>query len=406
MGKMMVTEFYGSPETSVKLNYKLDERSFKLVQTTKTGQGNFSLWNRIRMWFTVIFLPQGFPESVSNDYVEYQVWDTIQAFCSSITRTMATYAVLKGSGVGDATATAMGATLIWLWKDGFGMLGRIMFAYSYGSALDCNAKQWRFFADVLNDCAILVEMMAPLAPKQYYIYIMCLTGVAYSIVGVAGGCTRAALTQHQARRNNMADVSAKDGSQETIVNLLGMAASLLLTPLCSRHPHLPWLLYAVFTCGHLIANYLAVRCVVIDTFNRRRLATVLARYCTQAVSGGSAKVMTPAQANALEPIFFSSGSGTDWMRLGCSIGDSDLKEVDAKRLLEGGAKYIVTCDKLTRKCDVALSHEADSLDVVGAAFHAYLLSSCYSSHNLGKLRAFSRAFYVAAFDFSNSLNIL
>jgi Vitamin B6 photo-protection and homoeostasis len=37
--------------------------------------------------------------------------------------------------------------------------------------------------------------------------------VLQSIVGVAGGATRAALTEHQARRNNMADVSAKDGSQ-------------------------------------------------------------------------------------------------------------------------------------------------------------------------------------------------
>ena len=34
-----------------------------------------------------------------------------------------------------------------------------------------------------------------------------------SLVGVCGGATRAALTQHQARRDNMADVSAKDGSQ-------------------------------------------------------------------------------------------------------------------------------------------------------------------------------------------------
>lgn len=33
---------------------------------------------------------------------------------------------------------------------------------------------------------------------------------------MAGGATRAALTQHQARRNNMADVSAKDGSQVII----------------------------------------------------------------------------------------------------------------------------------------------------------------------------------------------
>lgn len=34
-----------------------------------------------------------------------------------------------------------------------------------------------------------------------------------AIVGTAGGATRAALIQHQARRDNMADVAAKDGSQ-------------------------------------------------------------------------------------------------------------------------------------------------------------------------------------------------
>lgn len=41
----------------------------------------------------------------------------------------------------------------------------------------------------------------------------CLLFSLQSIVGVAGGATRAALTVHQARRNNMADISAKDGSQ-------------------------------------------------------------------------------------------------------------------------------------------------------------------------------------------------
>jgi hypothetical protein len=70
--------------------------------------------------------------------------------------------------------------------------------------------------------------------------ILCVAGVAKSIVGVAGGATRAALTQHQvstqfltinygltdiqvfvpqARQGNLADVSAKDGSQETLGNL-------------------------------------------------------------------------------------------------------------------------------------------------------------------------------------------
>lgn len=35
--------------------------------------------------FKEIFLPQGYPSSVSEDYTSYQIWDTAQAFCSTIT---------------------------------------------------------------------------------------------------------------------------------------------------------------------------------------------------------------------------------------------------------------------------------------------------------------------------------
>lgn len=39
----------------------------------------------VSSWFTKIFLPQGYPDSVSKDYIAYQIWDTAQAFCSTIT---------------------------------------------------------------------------------------------------------------------------------------------------------------------------------------------------------------------------------------------------------------------------------------------------------------------------------
>lgn len=39
----------------------------------------------VATWFTKIFLPQGYPDSVSKDYTAYQIWDTAQAFCSTIT---------------------------------------------------------------------------------------------------------------------------------------------------------------------------------------------------------------------------------------------------------------------------------------------------------------------------------
>ena len=51
-----------------------------------------------------------------------------------------------------------------------------------------------------------------------------------SIVGVAGGATRAALTQHQALKDNMADVSAKDGSQVCTYKTVVYFACL-----CTRH---------------------------------------------------------------------------------------------------------------------------------------------------------------------------
>jgi hypothetical protein len=52
-----------------------------------------------------------------------------------------------------------------------------------------------------------------------------------SIVGVAGGATRAAITQHQAKKNNMADLSAKEGSQESFINLLALLINLIILSL-------------------------------------------------------------------------------------------------------------------------------------------------------------------------------
>lgn len=45
---------------------------------------------------------------------------------------------------------------------------------------------------------------------------------------MAGGATRASITQHQAIKGNMADVSAKDGSQETFVNLIASVIGVFL----------------------------------------------------------------------------------------------------------------------------------------------------------------------------------
>ena len=41
------------------------------------------------------------------------------------------------------------------------MVGQIVFAWQSSSGLDARCKQWRLFADVLNDAAICLELAAP-----------------------------------------------------------------------------------------------------------------------------------------------------------------------------------------------------------------------------------------------------
>ena len=124
-----------------------------------------------------MFLPENFPSSVSDDYISYQILDTIQAFCSSISGALAARAIFESIGVGDESATVYGATFTWLIKDGTGMTGRILFAWYQGSFLDSNSKMWRLYADILNDFSFLVDLITPLVDKAYTIYFLSFAGL-------------------------------------------------------------------------------------------------------------------------------------------------------------------------------------------------------------------------------------
>ncbi|KAM4024068.1 RUS family member 1 [Anomaloglossus baeobatrachus] len=313
-----------------------------------------------------LFLPHGFPDSVSQDYLEYQLWDTLQAFSSSVTGSLATHALLRGSGVGDSSATVTAATITWILRDGTGMIGRILFAWMKGSRLDCDAKRWRLFADVLNDLAIFMEILAPVFPSCFTLTV-CTAGVFKCIVGVAGGATRAALTVHQARRDNMADVCAKDGSQETLVNLAGLLVSLLIVPLVSDSLWATYLLFFLLTCLHLYANYRAVGSVIMETLNQSRLAIVLDHFLLEG------QILSPAEANPKEPLL--PGLGT---QVSVDVGvplSAVISSVSQLELLKKGndCLYLLGWRRDSGRIAVVLHERAGSVDVIRSVLHAEIL---------------------------------
>ena len=87
-------------------------------------------------------------------------------------------------------------------------------------------QRWRMFADVLNDCVMCVELCAPVLPRSLVLPTLCVTGVGRSLVGVAGGATKAAVAQHQV---DIIDIltSVSSGSSWTLLLHLFASKSLL-----------------------------------------------------------------------------------------------------------------------------------------------------------------------------------
>jgi len=360
---------------SVPVSYRKEKEGtlVKVPASTHHGQGALGLLRHV-------LLPEGYPDSVSSDYLEYQTWDTVQAFASSISGSLATAAVLEGVGVGDSEATALAATTTWILKDGAGMLGRIVFAAYSGTSLDFDCKRWRMFADILNDCVMMVELLAGVLPKQMVMPVLCLAGVGRSLVGVAGGATKAAVAQHQARRQNMADLAAKDGSQETVVNLLALCVNLLLLPVVSGTPNLPFLLFLILAILHIYSNYKAVSCLVMSTLNLARLNMVLDRYRETGLIGSVLDI------NRAETVMMPAGAGQVKVELGVSLSTLTKHEVTSlEEVVTNEESYMLISSK--DKARLVISNIATPRDVYRGYIEGYLGKDCQAMTILDKMES-------------------
>ncbi|XP_071037703.1 RUS family member 1 [Parasteatoda tepidariorum] len=368
--ELNVLETYGAHR---KRSYK-----FHLTRNYVFVDDDFKRLKSFGTFFREIFLPYGYPDSVSKDYLQYQIWDSLQAFASSITGGLCTHAILKGVGVGNENASPIAATITWLLKDGSSMIGRIGFAWLQGTKLDSDCKKWRLFADVVNDAAMFLDLISGYF-QDFFLPIVCVSGVLKAIVGVAGGCTRAALTQHQARKNNMADVSAKDGSQETLVNLCALLCNLVLIPLISENSLFIWFLFIIMTSVHLMANYLAVKSVVMETFNEDRFKIYVHHYLSEGLSGK--KFLSVDQVNSKENVLLIHSASSSCIHLGASFSEiiQSKRHEDICQLMNiyKSCNYILSYSRRNMKdlISIVLNKRATTETQIEALFQA-----CYISH--------------------------
>jgi hypothetical protein len=215
------------------------------------------------------FLPVGYPTSVRKEYLTYQIWDLIQGMSSYLRSVLTTRSVLAGAGVGSASTSALAAALAWVFRDGIGMVGSLIFAYMYADAFEVYIKEWRYLADVLNNVGLTLDLVSSHLP-HYYVQITSVSTLCKACCGLIAGATKARISAHFARPGHLADVTAKESTQETAVALCGLLSGMLLAQIIGNDDVSVWVTFLVLLALHQYSNYHLVKVLVFPNLNPQR----------------------------------------------------------------------------------------------------------------------------------------
>ena len=354
----------------------------------------------------------------SSGYLRYILLDNIQDLCTSLRSVLATQRILEGVGVGRADATALSATLNFLIRDGCGMMASLLFTSYAASSFRRNVKRWKFFADVMVDIGITLEIIAPSvlssrSLKGWFLPLICLANVCKALCGVAAGACGGAFQLYwsmtlMGSQDGISEVSAKSGAQRTVMGGAGLVlAGLLAKSLGSGHVSMVvWFgFYSSLTSIHLVSNWMSLKLVALDWLNSWRLHFVVDQFLNS-VDGAKNEInkahvlSTPLELSKIEPLLFLARfkrKNSCPIEMGVSFNQfarmSHHTAMSLQSLLSQQQKqnnnYIVTVGhtdrrrlKQKRRILIALSSNYTKKDMVRAYLHACLVARELSSTSM------------------------
>ncbi|KAA8498329.1 Protein root UVB sensitive 2, chloroplastic [Porphyridium purpureum] len=263
-GNGTFTEFIGSEDASTPLiqgkqqdERELKEQGFDMIKT--------------------IYMPDGFPHTVTKDYLAFTQWRTLQNLASSVMAVLSTEALFFGLGVGKKNTAAVAAATAWVLKDGLGYIGKVAYGYLAGKQFDYDPKSWRIGSDLLEDLGGVLELLTPLWPSNF----LLLASVANTMKGVAsmtGTATRHSIYKSLALRENTGDIATKGESQGVTCKIVGLGAGIGISQLIGQNYAKSLLAYTLFGIVHMAANLRSMKCIQFVTLNRQRSDMLLATF--------------------------------------------------------------------------------------------------------------------------------
>ncbi|PIN07926.1 hypothetical protein CDL12_19505 [Handroanthus impetiginosus] len=241
-----------------------------------------------------MLLPEGFPESVTSDYLEYSLWRAVQGVAAQISGVLATQALLYAVGLGKG-AIPTAAAVNWVLKDGIGYLSKIMLS-KYGRHFDVNPKGWRLFADLLENAAFGMEILTPAFP-HLFVPIGAVAGAGRSAAALIQAATRSCFYAGFAAQRNFAEVIAKGEAQGMVSKSIGIMLGIGLANCVQSSTSLALASFGVITWIHMFCNLKSYQSIQLRTLNPYRASLIFSQYLL------SGLVPSVKEVNDEEPLF-------------------------------------------------------------------------------------------------------
>ncbi|KAG5069576.1 hypothetical protein AAZX31_01G142500 [Glycine max] len=252
------------------------------------------VWLKCSDIFTRLMLPEGFPESVTSDYLEYSLWRAVQGVACQVSGVLATQSLLYAVGLGKG-AIPTAAAINWVLKDGIGYLSKIMLS-NFGRHFDVDPKGWRLFADLLENAAFGLEMCTPAFP-QFFVLIGAVAGASRSAASLIQASTRSCFFAGFAAQRNFAEVIAKGEVQGMASRFIGIGLGIGLGNCIGSSTPLVLASFTVLTWIHMYCNLKSYQSIQLRTLNPYRASLVFSEYL---LSGQAPPVK---EVNDEEPLF-------------------------------------------------------------------------------------------------------
>ncbi|EME26673.1 Protein root UVB sensitive 1, chloroplastic [Galdieria sulphuraria] len=227
-----------------------------------------NLWEQITSSLSTFFLPEGFPESVGDSYLQYSIWRGIQNIISNISQVLSTQALLLAAGVGRTHSETLAAATAWAWKDGIGQVGRL-FTAVLGNQYDADPKRWRLVSDLLYDIGLSLEILSP-AFSKYFLFMAALGNISKSIAFAIGISCRYSVLKTFVRRENLGEISAKNDAQNVVTGMLGTLIGVWMSKCLPAAPKVRLGVFLFFTAIYSFFNYKSMQVAELTTINRQR----------------------------------------------------------------------------------------------------------------------------------------